>query len=207
MKKIEVLKFFIVALTIWAFDAFVSYSILLLNLRRYKGLDGYNYPLMYYSIPFWLGISLMFLFIPVLLWVWYYFEIHKIRKYYQNLAVNGNEIIATAYNEIENLISRGILSKKDADAKINQLILEYENEIFVKKSINEEQEKLNSLNSLNRLKAIDDEIYQTEKGKIKDEISMLKKETGLGIKFIEINKYVASSFFDTPFLYISIFIF
>lgn len=206
MKKIEVLKFFIVVLTIWALDALASYSILLLNLKSYEGFDGYQYPSMYYSIPYWLGISLFFLFIPILLWVWYYFELSKIRKYYQNLAVSGTEIIATVNNEIENLISRGILTKESANAKKNHLILEYENEKNVKRAILEEQEKLNSLNSLNRLKAIDDIKYQTEKKKIKDEIIILKRNTGFGSKVIEINNFVADSCLDFRIIYFTIFV-
>jgi hypothetical protein len=161
---------------------------------------------MFYSIGFWLGKSMFFLIIPIALWIWYYIEIRKVKLYYKNLRINGVSILSNINKELEHLISRGILSKEEADNKMEELELEYDNELTVNKEINEEIEKLNSLNSLKSLKAIDELKYKEEKAKIKSTVKVLEGETGLGLKLSEINNFVKSSCYNGAIIAVTFFL-
>ena len=208
IKKLELLKFWTVVITVWAIDALLSEVILLLNHEWH--IDNYYavpYPIVFYSIGFWLGKSMFFLIIPIALWIWYYIEIRKVKLYYKNLRINGVSILSNIDRELEHLISRGILSKEEADNKMDQLKLEYDNELTVNKEINEEIEKLNSLNSLKSLKAIDELKYKEEKAKIKSAVKELKGETGLGLKLSEINNFVKSSCYNVKIIVVTLFLF
>jgi hypothetical protein len=193
MKKLSELKFWTVLITIFAFHAFVLQAFLLLNLDKYIGYNAEPYPMAFYSIGFWLGKFLFFHLIPGILWLWYYFEIRKINRYYQNLQINGMEIMASVGKELDKMVSIGIMEPKDAEAKKNELAEEYKNETTMHEAIKAEEEKLASLNSLKKLNAIDNDKYVSEKSKVKHEIKQLRAKRGLNLKLSIINRYVANS--------------
>jgi hypothetical protein len=204
MKKLSDLKFWTVLITIFAFHAFVFQTFVLLNLDKYSGYDSEPYPIVFYSIAFWLGKFLFFHLIPAILWLWYYFETLKIKRYYQNLQVNGLEIITTAGIELNKMISIGIMSPQDAEAKKNRLTEEYQNEVTLNEAIKAEQEKLASLNSLKKLNAIDKEKFVLEKSKVKNEIKNIRARSGLNVKLSSINQYVLNSIFNYGMLTIGL---
>jgi hypothetical protein len=202
MKKLSDLKFWTVLITIFAFHAFVFHAFLLLNLDKYTGYESQPYPIAFYAIGFWLGKFLFFHLIPGILWLWYYIEIRKIKRYYQNLQINGMEIMASVGKELDKMVSIGIMEPKDAEDKKNELAEEYTNETTLHQAIIAEEEKLASLNSLKKLNAIDNDKYVLEKSKVKHEIKQLRAKRGLNLKLSSINRYVANSIFSYEMLWI-----
>jgi hypothetical protein len=204
MKKLSKLKFWTIIITIFAIHAFVFQTYMLLNLDKYSGYNSEPYPIAFYAIGFWLGKFLFFHFIPAILWLWYYVETFKIKRYYQNLQVNGMEILTSAGIELNKMVSIGIMSPQDAEDKKNRLTEEYQNEVTLNEAIKAEKGKLLSLNSLKKLNAIEHRKYVLEKSKVKNQIKSLIGKKGSKSIFLSINTIVLNSIFHSKLILVAI---